>query len=186
MEVFSCFDDDYPASVIPAGDYILRVGVSSRDTKIEAVLTVPELVVREKYVRILEDDARYHFEDLKNPGTGKQAHQAIDEAQLAACERRLTLNLSRVRRSIIRYRGVSETHLDERKGEVLTLGSVVGRNAGVAEFVAQFSVEELAEAWKTRSSALRCMFRALLQRRLRHLKEREDSPSWFWLTALQA
>ena len=145
MEVFSCFDDDYPASVIPAGDYILRVGVSSRDTKIEAVLTVPELVVREKYVRILEDDARYHFEDLKNPGTGKQAHQAVDEAQLAACERRLTLNLSRVRRSIIRYRGVSETHLDERKGEVLTLGSVVGRNAGVAEFVAPFSVEELAE-----------------------------------------
>ena len=35
--------------------------------------------------------------------------------------------------------------MDERKGETLTLGSVIGRNAGAAEFVAQFSLEELAE-----------------------------------------
>ena len=145
IECFSCFDEDYPASIIPEGDYIIRVGTSSRETKIEAVLTVPERVIRERYDRILEDDARYSFEDLKNPGTGRQTHKAIDDAQLASCDRRLTLNLSRVRRSIIRYRGVSETHLNERRGEHLTLGSVIGRNAGVAEFVAQFSLEELAE-----------------------------------------
>ena len=145
IENFCCFDDDYPAKVIPEGDYIIRVGTSSRETKIEAVLTVPETVVKEKFDRILEDDARYVFEDMKNPGTGKAAHSAVEEAQLANCERRFTLDLSRVRRSIIRYRGVSETHLDERKGENLTLGSVIGRNAGAAEFVAQFSLEELAE-----------------------------------------
>ncbi len=145
IENFCCFDDDYPAKVIPEGDYIIRVGTSSRETKIEAVLNVPETVVKEKFDRILEDDARYLFEDMKNPGTGKAAHIAVEEAQLAACDRRFTLDLSRVRRSIIRYRGVSETHLDERRGEVLTLGSVIGRNAGVAEFVAQFSLEEMAE-----------------------------------------
>ena len=145
IENFSCFDDDYPASVIPQGDYILRVGTSSRDTKIEAILTVPETVIREKYDRILEDDPRYAFEDMKNPGAGKLAHQAIDEAQIAACTRRIELNLSRVRRSIIRYRGVSETNVDMRKDEVLTLGSVIGRNAGVGEFVAQFTLEEMAE-----------------------------------------
>ena len=145
IENFSCFDDDYPASVIPQGDYIIRVGTSSRETKIEAILTVPETVVREKYDRILEDDARYLFEDMKNPGTGKQAHQAIDEVQIASCTRRLNLDLSRVRRSIIRYRGVNETNVDMRKDEVLTLGSVIGRNAGVGEFVAQFTLEEMAE-----------------------------------------
>ena len=145
IENFCCFDDNYPAKVIPEGDYIIRVGTSSRETKIEAVLTVPETVVKEKFDRILEDDARYVFEDMRNPGTGKAAHSAVDEAQLASCERRFTVDLFRIRRSIIRYRGVSETHLDERKNEVLTLGSVIGRNAGVAEFVAQFSLEELSE-----------------------------------------
>ena len=145
IENFACFDDDYPAKVIPEGDYIIRVGTSSHDTKIEAVLTVSETVVKEKFDRILEDDTRYIFEDMKNPGTGKEAHSAVDAVQLAACDRRFTLDLSRVRRSIIRYRGVSETHLDERKGEILTLGSVIGRNAGAAEFVAQFSLEELSE-----------------------------------------
>ena len=145
IDNFACFDDRYPARVIPDGDYIIRVGTSSRETNIEAVLNIPEFVVQEKYDRILEDDARYVFEDLKNPGTGKEVHQAIDYAQLLTCERRFTLNLFRVRRSIIRYRGVCETHMDERRDEVLTLGSVIGRNAGVAEFVAQFSLEELSE-----------------------------------------
>jgi len=145
IDNFACFDDRYPARVIPDGDYIIRVGTSSRETSIEAVLNVPEFVVQEKYDRILEDDARYVFEDLKNPGTGKEVHQAIDYAQLLTCERKFTLNLFRVRRSIVRYRGVCETHMNERRDEVLTLGSVIGRNAGVAEFVAQFSLEELSE-----------------------------------------
>ena len=145
IDNFACFDDRYPARVIPDGDYIIRVGTSSRETKIEAVLNIPEYVVQEKYDRILEDDARYVFEDLKNPGTGKEVHQAVDYAQLVTCERKFTLDLFRIRRSIIRYRGVCETHMDERRDEVLTLGSVIGRNAGVAEFVAQFSLEELSE-----------------------------------------
>ena len=145
IDNFACFDDRYPARVIPDGDYIIRVGTSSRETNIEAVLNIPEFVVQEKYDRILEDDARYLFEDMTNPGKGKEVHQAIDYAQLLTCERKFTLNLFRVRRSIIRYRGVCETHMDERKDETLTLGSVIGRNAGVAEFVAQFSLEELSE-----------------------------------------
>ena len=145
IEYFSCFDDDYPASVIPKGDYIIRVGTSSRETKIEAVMTVPETVIREKYDRILEDDGRFAFEDMKNPGTGKEARQALDELQISNCTRKSVLDLSRVRRSIIRYRGVNETNVDMRKNEVLTLGSVIGRNAGVGEFVAQFSLQEMAE-----------------------------------------
>ena len=145
IDEFRCYDDEIPASVIPKGNYILRIGTSSRETKIEAVLTVPENVVKDKFDRILEDDARYLFQDLKNPGTGKAARQNLDDAQLDACTRQLTLDLSRVRRSIIRYRGVNETHVDMRQGEDLTLGSVIGRNAGVGEFVAQFKLEELAE-----------------------------------------
>ncbi|MCR5328330.1 MAG: glycoside hydrolase family 3 C-terminal domain-containing protein [Saccharofermentans sp.] len=145
IDEFRCYDDEIPASVIPKGNYILRIGTSSRETRIEAVLTVPETVVKDKFDRILEDDARYLFQDLKNPGTGKNARQALDASQLDACTRQLTLDLSRVRRSIIRYRGVNETHVDMRKGEDLTLGSVIGRNAGVGEFVAQFKLEELAE-----------------------------------------
>ena len=145
IEYFSCYDDDYPASVIPKGDYIIRVGTSSRETKIEAVLTVPETVIREKYDRLLEDDGRFAFEDMKNPGKGKEARQALDELQISTCERKSVLNLSRVRRSIIRYRGVNETNVDERKNEHLTLGSVIGRNAGVGEFIAQFTLEELSE-----------------------------------------
>ena len=145
IDEFRCYDDEIPASVIPKGNYILRIGTSSRETKIEAILTVPETVVKDKFDRILEDDARYLFQDMKNPGTGKQMRQALDESQIDACTRQLTLDLSRVRRSIIRYRGVNETHVDMRQGENLTLGSVIGRNAGVGEFVAQFKLEELAE-----------------------------------------
>lgn len=145
IESFTCYDEEYTAKVIPEGDYLIRVGTSSRDTKIELVVNVPETVIKEKYSRILEDEPEHFFEDMKNPGTGKLAHQAVDEAQLAACDRRIVLNLSRVRRGIIRYRGLNETHVDGRREEVLTLGSVIGRNAGAAEFVAQLSLYELAD-----------------------------------------
>lgn len=145
IESFSCFDSSSISKVIPEGDYLIRIGTSSRDTKIEAVITVPETVIKEKYSRILEDDFDHRFEDMRNPGIGKLDHQSVDELQAAECTRRVTLNLSRVRRGIIRYRGISETHVDERREEVLTLGSVIGHNAGVAEFVAQLTLPELAQ-----------------------------------------
>ena len=53
IENFRCYDDEIPATVIPEGDYLIRVGTSSRETKIEAVLTVPETVVKDKFTRLL-------------------------------------------------------------------------------------------------------------------------------------
>ncbi|MCQ2502366.1 MAG: glycoside hydrolase family 3 C-terminal domain-containing protein [Saccharofermentans sp.] len=145
IESFTCFDSEYTAKVIPEGDYLIRVGSHSRDTKIGMVVNVPETVIKEKYSRILEDDFEHRFEDMKNPGIGKRDREAVDAAQLAECTLGLTLNLSRVRRGIIRYRGLNETHVDSRRDETLTLGNVIGRNAGVAEFVAQLTLHELAD-----------------------------------------
>ena len=84
IDNFACFDDRYPARVIPDGDYIIRVGTSSRETSIEAVLNIPEFVVQEKYDRILEDDARYLFEDMKNPGKGKNGAGSVPHTVIKA------------------------------------------------------------------------------------------------------
>ena len=141
---FSSYDDDICARVLDQGDYYIRVGTSSRETKIEAVINIPDQIITEKYHRFLVDDIQYRFDELQNPGTGKKLRAHLDEAQLEDAIR-ITLDTFRIRRSIIRYRGVNEAHLDERKNETITLGSVIGRNAGISQLVAQFSVKELAE-----------------------------------------
>ena len=141
---FSSYDDDLCARVIDQGDYIIRVGTSSRETKIEAVINIPEQITTEKYQRFMLDEAKYAFDELKNPGTGKKARAHLDDAQLETA-RRLTLDTFRIRRGIVRYRGVNEAHVDERRDDTITLGSVIGRNAGISQLVAQFSVPELAE-----------------------------------------
>ena len=142
--MFESYDDELCAKVIDMGDYIIRVGTSSRETKIAAVITVPEQIRTEKYQRFLADDEKYAFDELKNPGTGKKMRAHLDEAQLVEAPR-ITLDTFRIHRTIVRYRGVNETHINERRDEVITLGSVIGRNAGISQLVAQFSVEELAE-----------------------------------------
>ena len=141
---FASYDDSLCARVIDQGDYLIRVGTSSRETKIAAIITIPEQIVTEKYQRFLMDEAKYAFDELKNPGTGKKIRAHLDEAQLETAKR-LTLDTFRIRRSIVRYRGVNEAHVDERKDDTITLGSVIGRNAGISQLVAQFSVQELAE-----------------------------------------
>ena len=141
---FASYDDDICAKVIDMGDYIIRVGTSSRDTKIEAVITIPEQITVEKYHRFLVDDFHYSFDELQNPGTGKKLRANLDDAQLENAVR-ITLDTFRIRRSIVRYRGVNEAHVNERPDEIITLGSVIGRNAGISQLVSQFTVEQLAE-----------------------------------------
>lgn len=141
---FASYDDDLCAKVIDMGDYLIRVGTSSRDTKIEAVINIPEQITTEKYHRFLVDEPQYAFDELQNPGTGKKLRAHLDEAQLEGAVR-ITLDTFRIRRTIVRYRGVNEAHVDERRDDTITLGSVIGRNAGISQLVAQFSVEQLAE-----------------------------------------
>ena len=141
---FASYDDDICAKVIDMGDYLIRVGTSSRDTKIEAVINIPEQIVAEKFRRFMVDEPQYAFDELQNPGTGKKLRAHLDDAQLETAPR-IVLDTFRIRRTIVRYRGVNEAHLDERSNETITLGSVIGRNAGVSQLVAQFSVEQLAE-----------------------------------------
>ena len=141
---FASYDDILCARVIDIGDYLIRVGTSSRETKIAAVVNIPEQITTEKYHRFLVDEPQYAFDELKNPGTGKKMRAHLDEAQLENAPR-LTLDTYHIRRSIVRYRGVNEAHVDERRDDTITLGSVIGRNAGISQLVAQFSVKELAE-----------------------------------------
>lgn len=127
--------------VLEAGNYIIRVGNSSRNTRPAALVTVMMTVQTEIYKNLFADTVS--FEELSNPGKGFEEHKDSDSALLPGLQK-FILNPESVKRSKTRYQGVRVDFEDERKDEVLTMTDVRAGNATVSELVAQLTVEEMA------------------------------------------
>ena len=140
----ACYDSYLTSRVLEAGDYLVRVGVSSRETKICAVIRVADEITVEKLNNHFPDDPQYRFEDMRNPGTGKEMRANLDGRQLAEAPV-YELEGRMVRRRTVRYGGVKEELVDGSFEEDLTLRGVLGHHCGLTQVVAKLSVEELAE-----------------------------------------
>lgn len=135
------FDSVTASRILEAGNYIIRVGNSSRNTVPAAVITVMMTIQTEIMKNLFADTVS--FEELTNPGKGCEEHKDADSKAIPGLQR-FVLNPESVPRSKTRYQGVRVDFEDERKGEVLTMTNVRAGNATVSELVAQLSVEEMA------------------------------------------
>nr|MCR4687936.1 glycoside hydrolase family 3 C-terminal domain-containing protein [Saccharofermentans sp.] len=144
MSEMARYNEAKKAKMLEAGDYLIRLGTNSRQTVIEAVIKVEADIVTTQCTNIFQDEPGFEFEELTNPGTGAEHRKLLDDKQLQDAEV-FTLDSRYVRREIVRYAGVHHFYEDERHDTELTLGSVIGRNCGMTELVAQFSVKDMAK-----------------------------------------
>ena len=135
------YDSISASRILEAGNYIIRVGNSSRNTTPAAVVTVMMTIQTEILKNLFADTVS--FEEMTNPGKGYEEHKDTDSRILSGLQR-FVLNPESVPRTKIRYQGVRNDFADERKGEVLTMTNVRAGNATVSELVSQLTVEEMA------------------------------------------
>ena len=125
--------------VLPDGDYILRVGSSSRNTHIAAVLHLPEVVHTEKVEHLFRDPdgGLTEIEPAGTPWT-----PPCEAAELAAAPR-LTLNPECIAQVEARYASLPAP-LPKKQGQLIPFDAVAGGQASLDDFIAQLTDEELA------------------------------------------
>ena len=141
MSELASYDPKTAMTVLEEGDYLIRVGTSSADTKIGMTVTVPKTVEVTKYRNVFAPDMTY--DELTNPGKGSEKTAIADNMQKSAAKT-FVLDVASVASRTVRYTDVREEFEDKRKGEVITLADVIDGKADLKELIAQLTPEEMA------------------------------------------
>ncbi|MBQ8073073.1 MAG: glycoside hydrolase family 3 C-terminal domain-containing protein [Clostridia bacterium] len=127
------------AWVLEAGDYLIRVGSSSRDTRIAAVLTLADRAVVEK-VKPLFHDPDASLTEITPPADVPAL--PTDAADLAAAVR-LTLDPALILTAEPVYSTLPAA-LAKKAGPVIPFADVAAGKASLDDFIAQLTDDELA------------------------------------------
>jgi len=135
------YDANTAMSVLEEGDYLIRVGTSSADTKIVMVINVPKTVEVCRFRSLFAPDMQ--IDVLTNPGKGHDINAISDNRQKNEAKT-FVLDTSVIATKTISYTDSRDIIEDTRTGEVLTLADVIEGKADLKELVAQLTPEEMA------------------------------------------
>ncbi len=129
------YDVDQAAYVLEAGDYIVRAGVHSRDTKVAAVLSLAREVKTVQLRNCFKLDT--DLQEITPPAVKRQADD-LSEAV------RLVIDADAIATETVDYQGERPILEDKYPGKVLTLEDVKEGRATLEDLAAQLTDEELA------------------------------------------
>ena len=124
---------------LEAGDYILRIGSSSRNTHVAAVISLPQTVVTEKVKPLFLDSDR----SLREIGPDGTPWAPPDEAAETAAAPKLTLDPALFVPSAAEYAELPPA-LSQKPGRLIPFDDVAGGSASLNDFIAQLTDDELA------------------------------------------
>ncbi len=135
------YDMNDAAWKLEKGEYLVRVGNSSRNSEIAAVLSLSETVVTEQLKNICKD-----VNDVEELGAPKEK-RTLSEKELSEYKTavHIEVDVNSIRTVHCQYQSERPVYEDHRKGEQLTLTDVKEGKAALEELVAQLTVEELAD-----------------------------------------
>ena len=141
IDQMASYDMNDAAWKLEKGEYLIRVGNSSRNSEIAAVLSLSETVVTEQLKNICKDVN--DVEELRAP----KAKRTLSEKELAEYNTavHIELDVNSIETVHCQYQSERPVYEDHRKGEQLTLTDVKEGKAALEELVAQLTVEELAD-----------------------------------------
>ncbi len=138
-ESFASFCPKHAAWVLPDGDYIIRVGNSSRNTHVAAVVNLPEKV-KVLLVKNLFEDPAGAVEEIEPNGDHWTA--PCEEEEKAACVR-LALDPAALTTQTAVYPEVPAPLPKKDFDHVLQFDEVVNGEVSLDDFIADLSDEEL-------------------------------------------
>ena len=127
------YSEKKAAWILDEGCYTVRVGNSSRDTEVAAVLELGRSIVTKQCKNLFAKDEE--FEEIVPPEKAKEE---------VICDRILQIDVSEIATETMHYQGERKAY-ETDKTEVLTLDDVKEGSCTIEELVAQLSVEEMAE-----------------------------------------
>lgn len=140
MKEMASYDTENHACVLEAGEYVIRLGNSSRNTKVVAVIKLDRSV---KTVQL--GDALKEQEEI-NELSSKAIRLKDIEVQKEGLEdaEYLFVSAESIETEHVSYQSERPLYEDKRKDEVLTLQDVKAGKAVIEELIAQLTEEEMA------------------------------------------
>jgi beta-glucosidase len=126
--------------VLEAGDYLIRVGNSSRNTKVAAVIVVDQEVVTEKLANLFKDTES--FELIKTTENSMYTYEGEKEEIAAA--KRISINTSEMKTVAAEYQEEKNIYKDTKPEHKITMEDVLEGRATLEELTAQLTIEEMA------------------------------------------
>lgn len=134
------YEEERASWILEKGSYVIRVGNSSRNTEVAAVLELDGEAVTEKLSNRFALDCK--LEQLSAKGTAPYGYKE-EQAQKEAAPRIAVKATDIVCREAA-YRSANPV-LEKRDGDKITMDDVRGGRATLDELVGQLTVEEMAE-----------------------------------------
>ena len=135
------YDPAKAAYVLEAGEYVIRVGMNSRDTHVAALLRLDETVQTRKVRNICPLDEE--FEEISCAGVECWKPAAEDAEKAAAPV--FAISAAKVPTVTIEYAGEPEPFAPAGTDHVITLEEVRDGKYTMEQLVSQLTVEEMAE-----------------------------------------
>ena len=135
------YDPAKAAYVLEAGEYVIRVGVNSRDTHVAALLTLDETVQTKKVKNICPLDEE--FEEISCAGVQSWKPENEDAEKAAAPV--FALCAGKIATITVEYAGEPEPFAPAGTDHIITLEEVRDGKYTMEQLVSQLTVEEMAE-----------------------------------------
>lgn len=134
------YSEKKAAWILEAGTYYIRVGSSSRNTKVEAALKLEQEVVTQQLKNLFADS-----EDLQEISRkGVPPYSYNQEAEEMDAAKVIVLEGKDISTETISYQGHPEELYVYDKNEKLTMDDVLASRASLENLVSQLTVEEMA------------------------------------------
>lgn len=142
------YDEKRAAWVLEKGIYYVRVGNSSRNTRIASALQLEEEVLTVRLKNLFADTES--LSEIKKAGTVSYSYPGEEEEKAAA--RIFTINAAEIGQEMVLYSGKAgefPAYTDDQ----LTMADVKSGKASLKDLVSQLTVEEMAEVCKGAAKA---------------------------------
>ena len=140
IESFAEYSEDQAAWLLPAGEYVVRIGRHSRDTHVAAVLTLAQDVITQK-VRNLFADPSGKVDEIR---PGKDHYTAPGEEEEKEAAPKFVIDPAAFETETAVYPEVSDVLSKTEADHDFTFDEVAEGKVSLDSFIAQLSDEELA------------------------------------------
>lgn len=135
------YSEKSEAWILEAGTYYIRVGHDSRNTKVEAAISLSETVKTVQLKNLFKDNEE--FEKISLHGTTPYSY--VSEQYEKEIARKVILNSSKINCETVIYQKERPVYKDMNADIRITLEDVKNLKYTLEELVAQFTIEEMAE-----------------------------------------
>lgn len=136
----SSYSEELASWILEKGDYLIRVGNSSRNTKVAAVIAIDHDIVTEKLVNLFKDSEKL---ELICPTRNNMYKYPGEQKEIAAAKR-ISIDTSKINVVAIKYKKEKPEYKDSMPEKTLTMEDVLEKRATIEELTAQLTAEEMA------------------------------------------